>query len=81
MPIPPQVIQCYKYIDSKQKDFVKELRELVSIPNISSNSGARSHVDTVIKWLEARLVLAGFRVDMKSVGSYTPSGQTTAVGI
>lgn len=79
MPIPPQVVKCYKYIDSQEKIFIEELRELVAIPSISSNPKARSNVDFAIKWMQARLLRTGFTVELKGVGSYVPDGETTAV--
>ncbi|XP_046737736.1 cytosolic non-specific dipeptidase-like [Diprion similis] len=66
MPIPLQVVKCYKYIDSQQKQFIEELRELVKIPNVSSSSEARKYVDSAIKWLQARLVRTGFSVELKN---------------
>ena len=81
MPIPPDVVKCYKYIDYNKKKYVEELRKIVGIPTISSNTKAHKQIHALTRWLESRLKKLGFEVSLKEVGNYMPPGQTEKVEI
>lgn len=65
MPIPPDVVRCYKYIDSNSKTFIDELKQLVEIPNVSSDVNSKNHLSTLVNWMFTRLENLGFKVDLK----------------
>lgn len=79
MPTPPEVVKCYKYIDTQQKKYVEELRKIVGIPTISSNLRAHKQISALIHWLESRLKKLGFTVALQNLGNYVPHGQTEEV--
>ena len=81
MPIPPQVIKCYKYIDNEKSNYVDELKSIVAIAGISGKSEPKfqKQLSLLIEWLEDRLKGLGFSVELREMGSYTPKGSDTPV--
>ena len=79
MPTAPEIVNCYKYIDTQQKKYVEELRKIVGIPTISSNVRTHKQISDLIHWLESRLKKLGFTVALKDLGNYLPYGQTEKV--
>lgn len=65
MPIPPEVVKCYKHIDSRSKSYIEELRRIVKIPNVSSDPDAKDHLAALIQWMTARLRQLGFSTLLK----------------
>ena len=65
MPIPLDVVKCYKYIDLHSKSYVEELKEIVKIPNVSSDPDCKNHLSTAIKWTSTRLKQLGFNILLK----------------
>lgn len=65
MPIPEEVVKCYKYIDSHVKDYVDELKEIVRVPNISSDADAKKPINDLIKWMSDKLKSLGFTILLK----------------
>ena len=65
MPISPNLIKCYKYIDDNSKNYVKELEEIVKIPNVSSDPAASKNLSKMIDWMSNKLKSLGFQIIMK----------------
>ncbi|XP_011503237.1 PREDICTED: cytosolic non-specific dipeptidase-like [Ceratosolen solmsi marchali] len=65
MPIPPDVVKCFKYIDLQSKNFIEELRQIIKIPNVSSNPVAKGDLITMIYWMSNRLKQLGFQTQLK----------------
>jgi acetylornithine deacetylase/succinyl-diaminopimelate desuccinylase-like protein len=64
MPIPPEVVKCYKYIDSQRKNYIEELRQIVKIPNVSSDPSAKADLTKIIQWMYHRLKQLGFQTKL-----------------
>lgn len=79
MPTAPEIIKCYKHIDSNKKKYVDELREIIKVPNVSSNRKADKQMSILIHWLENRLKKLGFSISLKNISSYAKSGSTEEV--
>ncbi|KAJ8686953.1 hypothetical protein QAD02_022747 [Eretmocerus hayati] len=65
MPIPSEVVSCFKYVDLNVKSYIQELEQIVKIPNVSSDLEASSHLEDLVKWLIARLKQLGFTVQIR----------------
>lgn len=79
MPIPPQVVKCYKYADTQRKRYIDELREIVAIPGISTDPKFHKQLSLLIEWVESRLKDLGFEVELQEMGTYTPEGMESTV--
>ncbi|XP_001603718.1 cytosolic non-specific dipeptidase-like [Nasonia vitripennis] len=79
MPIPPDVVKCYKHIDTCSKKYVNELKQIVKIPNVSSDPDAKNHLSTLIKWMSSRMKQLGFNILLKQPYHETYKGHIPLV--
>ncbi|XP_015597191.1 cytosolic non-specific dipeptidase [Cephus cinctus] len=81
MPIPPDLVKVYKYVDTQRERYIQELRSIVSIESISSNINLRCKISLIIKWMATRLKKLGFKVQLLEIGKYIPERHNKEVKI
>ncbi|XP_058802620.1 cytosolic non-specific dipeptidase-like [Phymastichus coffea] len=65
MPIPPDLVKCYKYLDLNSQNHIEELRKLVNVPNVSADPYAKDHLSALVRWISKRLKNLGFNLVTK----------------
>lgn len=65
MPIPAEVLKCYKYIDAHAKSYIDDLREIVKVPNISSDPASNKDIKHLIMWMTDKLKDLNFQTVLK----------------